>query len=73
MTALADDSIDFQVNEFSRCGSSLPQIYSDLHRNIVSVVNENGVQITTPSYIAALDEPKVPQEQWDGVLAATVK
>lgn len=73
MTALADYAVNYQINAFSTRGSSLPQIYSDLHRNIVSVFNENGVQIMTPSYIADPDEPKVPQEKWDGVLASTVK
>ncbi|MEP0144615.1 mechanosensitive ion channel family protein [Tateyamaria sp.] len=71
MTALADYAINYQINAFSTRGSSLPQIYSDLHRNIVSVFNENGVQIMTPSYIADPDEPKVPKEKWDGVLAST--
>ncbi|MEP1201215.1 mechanosensitive ion channel family protein [Tateyamaria sp.] len=73
MTALADYAINYQINAFSTRGSSLPQIYSDLHRNIVTVFNENGVQIMTPSYIADPDEPKVPQEKWDGVLASTKK
>jgi len=73
MTVLADYAINYQINAFTTRGSSLPQIYSDLHRNIVKVFSENGVQIMTPSYIADPDEPKVPQEKWDGELASTSK
>lgn len=66
---LADYAINYEINAFSTRGSSLPQIYSDLHKNIVTVFNENGVQIMTPSYVADPDELKVPQEKWDGKLA----
>ena len=32
----------------------MQKILSDLHRNIVDVFNENGVQIMTPSYMGAM-------------------
>ena len=48
----------------------IPRIKSDLHRNIVAVFNENGVQIMTPSYMADPPEPKIPTEDWDGHLGA---
>ena len=66
---LADYAINYQVNAFTTRGSSLPRILSDLHRNIVDVFNENGVQIMTPSYEADPEELKIPTEPWDGVLA----
>ncbi|WP_425091398.1 mechanosensitive ion channel family protein [Tropicimonas sp. S265A] len=66
---LADYAINYQVNAFTTRGSSLPRILSDLHRNIVDVFNENGVQIMTPSYEADPPEPKIPQQPWDGSLA----
>ncbi|MCA0872358.1 mechanosensitive ion channel family protein [Seohaeicola saemankumensis] len=68
-TALADFAINYQVNAYSTRGASIPQIRSDLHRNIVEVFNENRVQIMTPSYHADPNEPKIPAAAWDGVLA----
>jgi len=68
---LADYAINYQVNAFTTRGSSLPRILSDLHRNIVDVFNENGVQIMTPSYEADPEELKIPAEPWDGTLAKT--
>jgi len=36
-----------------------------LHRNILDVFNEYGVQIMTPAYERDPDQPKVvPREQW---------
>ncbi|WP_433988714.1 hypothetical protein SuNHUV7_23620 (plasmid) [Pseudoseohaeicola sp. NH-UV-7] len=67
---LADYAINYQINAFTTRGSSLPRILSDLHRNIVDVFHENGVQIMTPSYVADPDQPKVPVEVWNGKLAA---
>lgn len=66
---LADYAINYQINAFTTRGSSLPRILSDLHRNIVDVFNENGVQIMTPSYESDPVEPKIPTEPWDGTLA----
>jgi small-conductance mechanosensitive channel len=66
---LADCAINYQINAFTTRGSSLPRILSDLHRNIVDVFNENGVQIMTPSYERDPEEPKIPTEEWNGELA----
>jgi len=66
---LADYAINYQINAFTTRGSSMPRILSDLHRNIVDVFNENGVQIMTPSYEADPDMPKIPEGKWDGELA----
>lgn len=68
-TQLADFAINYQINAFTTRGSCIPKITSDLHRNIVSVFNENKVQIMTPSYIADPTEPKISSEVWDGELA----
>lgn len=67
---LADFAINYQINAFTTRGSSLPRILSDLHRNIVDVFNENGVQIMTPSYEADPEELKIPTQPWDGTLAS---
>ncbi|GAB4548983.1 MAG: mechanosensitive ion channel family protein [Ruegeria sp.] len=68
-TALADYAINYQINAYTTRGNSIPKIRSDLHRNIVAVFNENGVQIMTPSYMADPAEPKIPSASWDGHLA----
>lgn len=69
-TALGDFAISYQINAYTTRGAFIPKIKSDLHRNIVSVFNENRVQIMTPNYEADPDAPKLPPaEPWDGVLA----
>ena len=41
------------------------ELYTEMHRNIHDVFNENGVQIMTPAYVSDPVEPKsVPKEQW---------
>lgn len=66
---LADYAINYQINAYTTRGNSIPRIKSDLHRNIVTVFNENRVQIMTPSYMADPPEPKIPPHPWDGHLA----
>jgi hypothetical protein len=40
-------------------------LYTELHRSILDVFNEYGVQIMTPAYEADPQQPKlVPKEQW---------
>lgn len=41
------------------------QLYTDLHRNILDLFNEYGVQIMTPAYEGDPAEPKVvPKDKW---------
>lgn len=69
--ALGDYAISYEINAFTTRGVRLPLILSDLHRNIVDVFTENGVQIMTPSYEADPVEPKIATEVWDGALASS--
>ena len=40
-------------------------LYTDLHRHILDVFNEYGVQIMTPAYEGDPEQPKlVPKDQW---------
>ena len=73
ITALADYAINYQINAFTTRGSSLPRILSDLHRHIITVFNENNVQIMTPSYMADTEIAKIPTESWDGKLAPSTE
>ena len=66
---LGDYAISYEINAYTTRGSSLPQLTSDLHENIVKVFNANGTQIMTPSYEADPDIPKIPADAWDGTLA----
>lgn len=65
---LADYAINYEINAYTSRGASLPRIKSDLHENIAEVFSENGTQIMTPSYIADPEIPKIPDQEWDGLL-----
>lgn len=67
-TALADYAINYQINAFTSRDSILPKLLSDLHKNIITVFNENGVQIMTPSYERDPDVPKIGPVEWTGEL-----
>lgn len=63
--ALGDFAVTYELNAHCTDANNMAQIYSALHRNILDVFNEYGVAITTPSYVADPDEPKlVPKAQW---------
>ncbi|HVM97480.1 MAG TPA: mechanosensitive ion channel domain-containing protein [Candidatus Acidoferrales bacterium] len=62
---LGDFCIDYEIN--AHCGQpqAMMAVYTDLHRNILDVFNEYGVQIMTPAYVHDPEQPKmVPAEQW---------
>ncbi len=67
---LADFAVNYEINAYSSRGCELPKILSDLHRNIYAVFSENGTQIMTPFYTADPEVPKLPDQEWDGHLAA---
>jgi small-conductance mechanosensitive channel len=63
--SLGDFCIVYEINVFTRSPRTMEQTYSNLHRNILDVFNEYGVQIMTPAYEGDPHEPKlVPREQW---------
>jgi len=48
-------------------------VYTGLHRHILDVFNEYGVQIMTPAYMADPAEPKVvSREDWHAAPAAPI-
>jgi small-conductance mechanosensitive channel len=62
---LGDFCVTYELNVY--CGDPLKMraIYTDLHRHILDVFNEYGVQIMTPAYEGDPDVPKiVPKDQW---------
>ncbi len=64
-TALADFAVTYEINVACEDPTRMKPLYAELHRNILDVFNEYGVQIMTPAYEGDPEQPKiVPKEQW---------
>ena len=64
-TKLADFAITYELNAYCSNVAAIPQLYTALHRNILDVFNEFGVQIMTPNYERDPQEPKiVHRDNW---------
>ncbi|TDY43312.1 mechanosensitive ion channel-like protein [Paraburkholderia rhizosphaerae] len=62
---LGDFAVTYELNVYIHDPHLIARIYADLHRHILDVFNEYGVQIMTPAYEGDPDQPKVvPREQW---------
>jgi small-conductance mechanosensitive channel len=69
---LGDFAVTYELNAYCRTVQSMYQLYAALHRNILDVFNEYGVQIMTPAYETDPVEPKiVPPKDWYAAPAAT--
>jgi small-conductance mechanosensitive channel len=65
LSTLEDFSVCYEINAYCDLPHKVASIRTDLHRNILDVFNEYGVQIMTPSYEGDPDQPKVvPKEHW---------
>jgi len=63
--ALGDFCVTYEINAYCNRANDMVDIQADLHRNILDVFNEHGVQIMTPAYVADTPQPKVvPWEHW---------
>lgn len=63
--ALGDFCITYELNAYCDEPTSMYRLYTELHRSILDVFNEYGVQIMTPAYERDPEQPKVvPKEQW---------
>jgi small-conductance mechanosensitive channel len=63
--ALGDFAVNYEINVYCNDPHRMAAVYTDLHRSILDVFNEYGVQIMTPAYESDPREPKlVPKEQW---------
>lgn len=63
--ALGDYAVQYELNVYCDNPLAMNQLYTELHRNILDMFNEYGVQIMTPSYEQDSDQPKVvPKERW---------
>jgi small-conductance mechanosensitive channel len=64
-TALGDFAVTYEINVHCETPERMRYLYSELHRNILDVFNEYGVQIMTPAYEGDTEQPKVvPKELW---------
>jgi len=69
---LGDFCVTYELNVYCDRPLEMYELYTELHRAILDVFNEYGVQIMTPAYIADPATPKmVPKEQWFAAPART--
>jgi len=54
-TSLDDNYVSYELNAYTKEAKKMPKIYSEMHRNILELFNEAGIEILSPSYIAARD------------------
>ena len=63
--SLGDFAVNYEINAYTDEPRALLATYTNLHRNILDVFNEYGVQIMTPAYEGDPEQPKlVPRDQW---------
>jgi small-conductance mechanosensitive channel len=63
--SLGDFCVVYEINAYCRDANSIARVYTELHRNILDVFNEYGVQIMTPAYEGDPAVAKVvPRDQW---------
>ncbi|MEJ2123104.1 MAG: mechanosensitive ion channel [Alphaproteobacteria bacterium] len=57
--ALGNFAVTYEINVYCNDPSKMPVLYARLHRNILDVFHEAGVQIMTPNYVVESAEPKI--------------
>ena len=63
--SLGDFCLVYEINAYCRDANAIARTYTELHRNILDVFNEYGVQIMTPAYEGDPAVAKVvPRDQW---------
>ncbi len=69
--SLGDFAVNYELNASCDDAQAMAPLYTALHRNVLDVFNEYGVQIMTPAYEGDPEQPKVvPKEQWHASPAA---
>jgi len=63
--SLGDFCIVYELNAYCGDAQAMNLLYTELHRNILDIFNEYGVQIMTPAYVQDPPEAKlVPKDGW---------
>ena len=71
--ALGEFAVTYEINVPCDDPRQMPYLYAELHRRILDVFNEYGVQIMTPAYEGDPEQPKVvASEEWYRAPAAPV-
>ena len=62
---LGDFAVTYELNLYCSDVKAMVPLYTSMHRHILDVFNEYGVQIMTPAYKGDPDQPKVvPPKDW---------
>ena len=65
LKSLGDFAVNYEINVYSDQPQAGPRLYAALHRSILDVFNEYGVQIMTPAYEDDPEQAKVvPKDKW---------
>jgi small-conductance mechanosensitive channel len=65
LKSLGDFAVSYELNAYCSDPTAMFPLYTALHRHILDVFNEYGVQIMTPAYEGDPEQPKVvPKEAW---------
>jgi small-conductance mechanosensitive channel len=63
--ALGDFAVTYEINAYCDDPHGIEELYTELHRNILDLFNEYGVQIMTPAYEGDPEQAKVvAKENW---------
>jgi small-conductance mechanosensitive channel len=62
LLSLDDFAVNYQLNVYSNQPQESSRLYAALHRHILDVFNEYGVQIMTPAYEGDPATPKIVQK-----------
>jgi small-conductance mechanosensitive channel len=65
LNSLGDFCVVYEINAYCDQPQQMGPLYARLHRSILDVFNEYGVQIMTPAYEGDPDQPKVvSRDEW---------
>ncbi|NLI46938.1 MAG: mechanosensitive ion channel family protein [Acidobacteria bacterium] len=65
LNSLGDFCVVYEINAYSDQPQNMGPLYAQLHRSILDVFNEYGVQIMTPAYEGDPEKPKVvSRDEW---------
>ena len=72
--SLTEFAVVYEINAYTQNVQAMNRLYAELHRQILDVFNEYGVQIMTPAYEGDTPEPKVVAKQdWFRVPSAPTR
>ena len=65
LRALGDFAVTYELNVYTEDPTTALLQYTSIHKSVLDVFNEHGIQIMTPAYEGDPAEPKVvPKERW---------